>query len=68
MQLQAHVRDRRANYKQSFAVLQHAKRVKPSLITKTSIQLGHGETDEEVLQTMKGRGRASWRGRARRWG
>ena len=53
-QLQAHVRDRRANYKQSMAVLEHAKKVSPTLITKTSLQLGHGETDAEVLQTMKG--------------
>jgi len=48
------VRDRRANYKQSLAVLEHAKRVRPALITKTSLQLGHGETDDEVYQTMKG--------------
>ena len=36
------------------AVLEHAKKVSPTLITKTSLQLGHGETDAEVLQTMKG--------------
>ena len=54
LQLQPYVRDRRANYKQSLAVLEHAKRVRPTLITKTSLQLGHGETDDEVYQTMKG--------------
>lgn len=48
------VRDRRAKYRQSLAVLAHAKKVVPSLITKTSIMLGCGEQDEEVLQTMKG--------------
>ncbi|KAJ9087210.1 Lipoyl synthase, mitochondrial, variant 2 [Entomophthora muscae] len=49
------VRDRRAKYRQSLAVLAHAKKVVPSLITKTSIMLGCGEQDEEVLQTMKGK-------------
>jgi lipoic acid synthetase len=33
--------------------LEHAKKVKPGLYTKTSIMLGLGETDEEVIQTMK---------------
>ncbi|KAJ1994994.1 hypothetical protein H4R33_000009 [Dimargaris cristalligena] len=47
------VRDRRAKYRQTLRVLQHAKEAKPSLITKTSIMLGCGETDEEVLQTLK---------------
>lgn len=48
------VRDPRANYKQSLSVLEHAKTVKPSVITKSSIMLGVGETDQQVLQTMKG--------------
>ena len=48
------VRDHRANYRQSLSVLEHAKKYKPSLITKTSIMLGHGEKDEEVLRTMEG--------------
>ncbi|KAI8872585.1 mitochondrial Lipoyl synthase [Ramicandelaber brevisporus] len=51
--LQKYVRDRRAGYRQSLSVLEHAKKSKPSLITKTSIMLGCGETDEEVLQTLK---------------
>jgi len=51
--LQRWVRDRRANYKQSLSVLAHAKKVNPNLITKTSIMLGHGETDEEVVQTFQ---------------
>jgi len=33
--------------------LEHAKKVKPGLYTKTSLMLGLGETDEEVIQTMK---------------
>jgi len=34
------VRDPRANYEQTLSVLSHAKKYKPSLITKTSIMLG----------------------------
>ncbi|KAJ2491047.1 hypothetical protein IWW37_002604 [Coemansia sp. RSA 2050] len=51
--LQRSVRDHRANYKQSMFVLAHVKKTKPTLLTKSSIMLGVGETDEEVLQTMK---------------
>ncbi|XP_058804515.1 lipoyl synthase, mitochondrial [Phymastichus coffea] len=47
------VRDRRARYKQSLLTLQEAKKINPDLITKSSIMLGLGETDEEVMQTMK---------------
>jgi len=48
------VRDRRASYEQSMSVLQHAKQYKPTLMTKTSIMLGHGETDDQVMKTMQG--------------
>ena len=51
--LQKFVRDPRAGYRQSLSTLEHAKRAKPGLYTKTSIMLGLGETDEEVVQTMK---------------
>eukprot|EP00977_Amphora_coffeiformis_P002988 scaffold569_cov165-Amphora_coffeaeformis.AAC.21 len=51
--LQKFVRDPRAGYQQSLATLKHAKDVKPGLYTKTSIMLGLGETDNEVIQTMK---------------
>ena len=51
--LTPHVRDRRATYRQSLNVLECAKKTVPSLVTKTSIMLGLGETDEQVLQTMK---------------
>ena len=47
------VRDRRAGYEQSLSTLAHAKKVKAGLYTKTSLMLGLGETDEEVIQTMK---------------
>ena len=51
--LQKFVRDSRAGYGQSLATLEHAKKVNPNLYTKTSLMLGLGETDEEVIQTMK---------------
>jgi len=47
------VRDRRAKYRQTLAVLKRAKSLRPDLVTKTSIMLGLGETDQEVEQTMK---------------
>lgn len=51
--LQRWVRDYRAGYKQSLFVLEHAKVVNPTLVTKSSLMLGVGETDAEVEQTMK---------------
>jgi len=54
-ELTPQVRDRRAGYRQSLRVLEHAKKTgKEGLITKTSIMLGVGETDEQVEQTLKG--------------
>ncbi|XP_064106256.1 lipoyl synthase, mitochondrial-like [Macrobrachium nipponense] len=47
------VRDPRAKYRQSLKVLADAKTAVPDLITKSSIMLGLGETDEQVMQTMK---------------
>jgi lipoic acid synthetase len=52
--LTPNVRDRRAKYRQSLKVLDAAKKAKPGLITKTSIMLGLGETEEQLLQTLKG--------------
>ena len=46
------VRDPRAGYDQTLAVLAHAKRHRPGLLTKTSLMLGLGETDEEIAATM----------------
>ena len=49
------VRDRRAGFRQSLRVLEHAKKTgKSGLITKTSIMLGVGENDAQVEQTLKG--------------
>jgi lipoic acid synthetase len=47
------VRDRRASWKQSLAVLGYLKARPERLYTKTSIMLGLGETDEELEQTFK---------------
>jgi len=46
------VRDPRAGYEQTLAVLAHAKRTRPEVITKTSLMLGLGETDDEIRQTL----------------
>jgi len=50
--LQGTVRDRRAGFRESLRVLEHAKHVQPQLVTKTSIMLGCGERDEEIRQAM----------------
>lgn len=51
--LQGAVRDRRANYAQSLAVLERAKKTRPKVLTKTSVMLGVGESPAEVRQTMR---------------
>ncbi|KAI3801604.1 hypothetical protein L1987_29713 [Smallanthus sonchifolius] len=50
--LQRIVRDPRAGYEQSLSVLKHPKFSKQGMITKTSIMLGLGESDEELKQAM----------------
>lgn len=47
------VRDRRATYRQSLSVLNHVKQKHPHIITKSSMMLGCGETEDEVLQSLK---------------
>ncbi|KAI9758180.1 MAG: hypothetical protein M4579_003154 [Chaenotheca gracillima] len=51
-ELTPQVRDRRAKFRQSLKVLDAAKKAKPDLITKTSIMLGLGETEEQLLNTL----------------
>jgi lipoic acid synthetase len=46
------VRDPRAGYRQTLDVLAHAKSYRPDVLTKTSLMLGLGETEEELLQCM----------------
>lgn len=47
------VRDPRATYSQSLGVLECVKKIDPTRYTKSSIMLGLGETDEEILQALK---------------
>ncbi|MDZ7708036.1 MAG: lipoyl synthase [Trueperaceae bacterium] len=46
------VRDPRAGYDQTLGVLGYAKRARPDVLTKTSLMLGLGETDDEIEETM----------------
>lgn len=46
------VRDPRAGYDQSLDLLGHVKEENPGQLTKSSIMLGLGETDDEVEQAM----------------
>jgi lipoyl synthase len=46
------VRDPRAGYDQTLAVLAEAKRHRPTVLTKSSLMLGLGETLEEVDQCL----------------
>lgn len=39
-------------YEQSLSVLKHAKQCKLGMVTKSSIMLGLGESDEEIEQAM----------------
>jgi lipoic acid synthetase len=47
------VRDPRAGYEKTLRVLEHAKRHRPRVLTKTSLMLGLGESDDEVFSTMQ---------------
>jgi lipoyl synthase len=47
------VRDARASYEQSLLVLKKIKDINPLIYTKSSIMLGLGESEDEVIQTIK---------------
>jgi len=51
--LHSKARDRRASYEQSLRVLKAVKEMDSSIYTKSSLMLGIGERDEEVVQSMK---------------
>lgn len=55
-ELTPYVRDRRATFRQSLKVLEEVKRVrgKEGIITKTSIMLGLGEQEHEVMDALRG--------------
>ena len=46
------VRDPRAGYEQTLAVLAHAKRYRPAVLTKSSLMLGLGESDAEIDEAL----------------
>jgi lipoic acid synthetase len=46
------VRDPRAGYRQTIDVLAHAKKFRPNVLTKTSLMLGLGEKDHEIMEAM----------------
>ena len=50
--LQRTIRDVRCSYDRSLAVLRRVKERRPGLITKSSIMVGIGETDDEVFETL----------------
>jgi len=50
--LSARARDRRASYQGSLAVLRAARELRPELVTKSSLMLGLGESDEEVREAL----------------
>ncbi|XP_060599231.1 lipoyl synthase, mitochondrial-like [Ruditapes philippinarum] len=52
-ELQWLVRDPRANYKQSLKVLEHVKELNPDMVTKTSLMLGLGESDSQILRVLE---------------
>lgn len=54
--LQPYVRDKRAGYDQSLSVLERAKVAgkKAGVYTKTSLMLGLGETEEEIVEVSFG--------------
>jgi len=47
------VRDHRASFTQSISILAEAKKLRPDILTKSSIMVGLGESDEEVTQTLQ---------------
>ncbi len=47
------VRDPRATYRQSLFVLKTIKEINPAQLTKSSLMLGLGEAEDEIIQAMK---------------
>ena len=46
------VRDHRAGYEQTLEVLAYAKKYSPKIISKTSLMLGLGESEDELLEAF----------------
>jgi lipoic acid synthetase len=47
------VRDHKAGYAQTLQLLKYCKETYPHMLTKTSLMLGLGETDEEILECLR---------------
>jgi lipoic acid synthetase len=52
LRLTPRVRDHRCSYVRSLQTLQAAKKLRPGIVTKSSIMLGLGESEREVEQAM----------------
>jgi len=51
--LDSKVRDHRATFEQSIGILTEAKRLRPEILTKSSIMVGLGETDDEITEALQ---------------
>ena len=51
--LDSKVRDHRATFEQSIGILKEAKRLRPDILTKSSIMVGLGETDDEITEELQ---------------
>ncbi len=47
------IRDRRASYERSLEVLRSARSLAPDIVTKSSLMLGLGETEDEVIEALQ---------------
>lgn len=47
------VRDARASFEQSVGILAKAKELRPDILTKSSLMVGVGETDEEITEALQ---------------
>ena len=50
--LTARVRDPRASYEQSLSLLKKCKQLSSEIYTKSSMMLGLGESEDEIIETM----------------
>ena len=51
--LDSKVRDHRATFRQSIGILKEAKKLRPDILTKSSIMVGLGETDDEITEALR---------------
>ncbi len=50
--LTPNIRDRKASFKKSLRILEAGKELRPDLLTKSSIMVGLGETNEDMTETL----------------